>query len=160
LAGGHVAKIASDFPVVSPVECRRKIMNTLKHLALALTLAAGLSSTILLADPASPTAGEHADKAEKKPRVSRVEKLSTELGLTDEQKASVAALYKEENAALKVITEDKSLERAAKIARNKEIREAHASKIRALLTPEQQAKFDALPKGRGADSEKEGEAHK
>jgi Spy/CpxP family protein refolding chaperone len=126
-------------------------MKTLKHLTLALTLAAGLSSAALFGDPAAPATGEHAGKSEKKPRVSRVEKLSTELGLTDEQKASVAALYKEENAALKTVSDDKSLERAAKIAKNKEIRAAHAAKVRALLTPEQQAKFDAFAKSADKD---------
>jgi len=125
-------------------------MNTLKRLTLAFLLTAGLSSTALLADPAA----EHADKAEKKPRVSRVEKLNAELTLTDDQKTQIAAIHKEENAALKIISEDKSLDRPAKVAKNKEIRAAHAAKIRALLTTEQQTKFDALT-AKPSDKDKE-----
>jgi Spy/CpxP family protein refolding chaperone len=127
-------------------------MKTLKRILLALAIGAGFSTATLLADPATP-AGEHAEKPEKKPRVSRVEKLNTELSLTEEQKTQVAAIYKEENAALKVISDDKALERAARIEKNKEIRAAHAAKIRALLTPEQQAKFDAFT-AKPADKEK------
>jgi Spy/CpxP family protein refolding chaperone len=133
-------------------------MKTLKHILLALAIGAGFSNATLLADPAAP-AGEHAEKPDKKPRVSRVEKLNTELSLTEEQKIQVAAIYKEENAALKVISDDKALERAARIEKNKEIRAAHAAKVRALLTPEQQAKFDALT-AKPADKEKKHEDEK
>lgn len=135
-------------------------MNTLKRCILALTLAVSCASLPLLAEPTAHenAGGETHGKAEKAPRVSRVDRLAAELGLTDEQKTQIAAIYKEENAALKTISDDKSLERAGKIARNKEIREAHVVKIRALLSPDQQAKFDALSKERAA-GEKAG-AHK
>lgn len=128
-------------------------MNTLKHLLLALTLAAGLPAAALLANPAAP-ATPTAEAAEKKPRVSRVEKLSVELSLTEEQKTQVAAIYKEENAALKVVSDDQSLDRSAKVAKNKEIRGAHLAKVRALLTPDQQLKFDALSAKAAADKDK------
>ncbi len=130
-------------------------MNTLKRLALTLALAAGLSSTTLLADPAH---ADHSDKAEKKPRVSRVEKLNAELNLSEDQKTQIAAIHKEENAALKVISDDKSLDRSAKMAKNKEIRTAHAAKVRALLTPDQQTKFDALA-AKPSDKEKSDDKH-
>jgi Spy/CpxP family protein refolding chaperone len=128
-------------------------MDIVKRSVLALAFVASLSSAALFADPAAAdqTATEHADKAPKTPHVSYTEKLATELGLNADQKTQVAAIHKEENAALKTVSDDKSLERAAKVARNKEIREAHAAKIRALLTPDQQAKFDAMAK---AHSEK------
>ncbi|WP_138223168.1 hypothetical protein [Nibricoccus aquaticus] len=130
-------------------------MNTLKRLTLAFLLTTGLSSTALLADPAS---AEHTDKADKKPRVSRVEKLNAELTLTEDQKTQIAAIHKEENAALKVISDDKALDRPAKMAKNKEIRAAHAAKIRALLTPDQQTKFDALA-AKPSDKEKSDDKH-
>ncbi len=120
-------------------------MNTLKRLLLALALATGLCAQIH---------AETADKPEKAPRVSRVEKLAAALALTDEQKVQVAAIYKEENAALRLISDDQSLDRSAKIARNREIRESHAARIRNILTPEQQERFDALPKGRESTAEK------
>ncbi len=124
-------------------------MNTLKRLTLAFLLTAGLSSTALLADPAA----EHGDKSEKKPRVSRVEKLNAKLTLTEDQKTQIAAIYKEENAALKVVSDDKSLDLAARKAKNKEIRAAHAAKVRALLPAHQQIKFDALT-AKSADKDK------
>jgi protein CpxP len=135
--------VSSRLPRAAP---KRNSMNTLKRLTLAFSLVAGLATQTLLADPtapAQPPAG-HAEKSEKKPRVSRVEKLNAELSLTDDQKTQIAAIHKEENAALKVVSDDKSLDLAAKKAKNKEIRAAHAAKVRALLTPEQQTKFDAL----------------
>ena len=116
-------------------------MNTLKRLLLALTLGATFTAAALMADPA---AGDHAAKPGKKTRVSRVEKLNATLSLTDDQKTQIAAIHKEENAALKVVSDDKSLDRPTKIAKNREIRAAHAARIRALLTPDQQTKFDAL----------------
>lgn len=119
-----------------------KDMNTLKRITLALALAAGFSSTALLAEPSAHS--EHDDKSEKKPRVSRIEKLSAELNLSEDQKAQIAAINKEENAALKVVSDDKALDRSVKMAKNKEIRATHVAKVRALLTAEQQAKFDAL----------------
>jgi Spy/CpxP family protein refolding chaperone len=123
-----------------------KKMNTLKRLLLVIALTAFGTTLGLLAEPAAPAENtkEHTEKPEKAKRVSRVDKLANALSLSVEQKASVAAILKEENAALKVVSEDKSLERATKIARNKEIRTAHAAKLRALLTPEQQTTFDAL----------------
>jgi len=125
-------------------------MNTLKRLLLALALASGLLAQFLHA--------EAAEKPEKAPRISRVERLAAALELTDEQKSQVAAILKEENAALRTVSDDKSLDRSAKIARNREIREAHAARIRALLTPEQQQRFDALPKGRESSAEKKAES--
>jgi periplasmic protein CpxP/Spy len=121
-------------------------MNTLKSLLLALAFIAGNTATPILAEPAAAPdeTAEHGEKADKAPRVRRIDRLASELSLTEDQKTRIAAIQKEENAALKTVSEDKSLERAAKITRNKEIREAHAAQVRALLTPEQQTKFDAL----------------
>ena len=130
-------------------------MNTLKRLTLALLLTTGVASTALLADPAN---ADHGDKAGKKPRVSRVEKLNAELALSDDQKTQIAAIFKEENAALKTVSDDKSLDRSARMAKNKEIRAAHAAKVRALLTPDQQSKFDALT-AKSDDKEKSDDKH-
>jgi Spy/CpxP family protein refolding chaperone len=139
-------------------------MNTLKGLLFALALAAGGTTPLMSAEPApAPDATEeHGEKSDKAPRVRRIDRLATELGLTEEQKTLIAAIQKEENAALKTVSEDKFLERAAKIARNREIRDAHAAKVRALLTPEQQVKFDALlttPAGKKSGDKKSPDKH-
>jgi Spy/CpxP family protein refolding chaperone len=122
-------------------------MKLAKLLLLSLAFMASFASMAAAAEPAKDSA-EHAAKAEKVLRGN--DKIAEELGLSDEQKAKFKAIKKEENAALKVVSEDKSLERAAKIAKNKEIREAHRAQVRALLTPEQQAKFDAMKSAKDA----------
>jgi Spy/CpxP family protein refolding chaperone len=138
-------------------------MNVLNRSLLTLAFAAAFVSPLAYAEPSAqpPTAaGEQTGgKARKtrKPRVERAERLAAELGLSDEQTGKVKALFKEEAALLKAVSQDKELERKEKMARNKEIRETFAAKIRELLTPEQQAKFDALAKRRGPGGAK-GEA--
>ena len=67
--------------------------------------------------------------------------MSEVLNLTQEQKDQIAAIMKEAAAA-----------EEAQRAKMRELRKETEQKIRALLTPEQQQKFDAMPRpefGRG-----------
>ena len=74
----------------------------------------------------------------------RAERMAKVLGLTDAQKNAVVGIITTRRAEIKAVILDKGLARAQKRARIVEIfRSTHAN-IRALLTPEQQAKFDAL----------------
>lgn len=82
---------------------------------------------------------------EQGPRGERLQHLTHELGLTDAQKAKIQAIAQEEREALKALRAEGAKERAAARAKFQALHESFRAKIRAELTPEQQAKFDALP---------------
>ena len=84
-----------------------------------------------------------------------VARLDEAVTLTAEQKTKVTAIYQEQMAAMQAIPQDE---------RREKMREAMAAtreKIRALLTPEQAKKFDAMPaQGRGGPGGPGGEKKK
>ncbi|HRE80937.1 MAG TPA: Spy/CpxP family protein refolding chaperone [Opitutaceae bacterium] len=74
----------------------------------------------------------------------RLKMMSEALALTDAQKEKVKAIVADEAAAMKALRDDTSVAEDARRGKMREIRQAHAAKIRAVLTPEQQAKFDEM----------------
>jgi Spy/CpxP family protein refolding chaperone len=127
-------------------------MKTLKVSLVSLLLLAGLTAPLVHAEAESPAKEESGrpDRPGKGPgpgqRAERMKHLSETLGLTDAQKVQVEALFREELAAMKAIRDDAALADDARRAKGRELRESYRGKLRALLTPEQQAKFDAMPK--------------
>jgi Spy/CpxP family protein refolding chaperone len=87
----------------------------------------------------SATLPEHSKK-----HMTQLDALATQLHLTDDQKAKVGAILKDEKAAHKVLKKDASVPEEVKPARNREITDQHNSQIRDLLTPEQQSTFDQI----------------
>ena len=79
------------------------------------------------------------------PRGEHLRHLARALDLTDAQKAKLQTLAQEERDALKTLRAEGAKEHAAARAKAQALRESFRAKIRAELTPEQQAKFDALP---------------
>ncbi len=125
-------------------------MNALKRSLVTLALVAGFSSTALLAQP--PAGGPGGDRPGRGMQMSaedRLKQLSEALGITDEQKTQIKPILEEEIAALKAIFDDKSLEREARREKMKAVRDSAASKIEAILTPEQKAKFEKIKAMRG-----------
>ena len=92
-----------------------------------------------LTRPEKPTAG------------ARIEKLRRDLNLTDDQMKSVSAILDETKNEYKAL-------RAEVKPRFDEPRQKARAKIRALLTPEQQQKFDAFVAQQ--DAQREGEQKK
>ena len=74
--------------------------------------------------------------------------MAEELALTDEQRTAIAALMEKHRARLDAIRDDGALRPRKKIKQVRELRETFRGEIRALLTPEQQKKFDAMPRER------------
>jgi Spy/CpxP family protein refolding chaperone len=73
-----------------------------------------------------------------------VARLDEAVTLTDEQKTKIAAIYKEQMAAMQAIPQEERREKM------RESMAATREKVRALLTPEQAKKFDDMPApGRG-----------
>ena len=74
-------------------------------------------------------------------------RLKEALGLTQEQSDQIEAIIKGNAPQRQVIMSDDSLSHEAKRMKMRELRDITHSRIRALLTPEQQKKFDAMPRG-------------
>jgi hypothetical protein len=68
-------------------------------------------------------------------------RLDAVVTLTDEQIGQVAAIFTQESADLQPLTPEEQP------TKGREIRQAAKAQVRALLTPEQQQKFDANPNG-------------
>jgi periplasmic protein CpxP/Spy len=75
---------------------------------------------------------------------SRLEWLSKELNLTDDQKAKVKPILEDEGKQMKAAREDTSLSQDQKRDKMKQIHETTNSQINDILTPDQQKKFAQL----------------
>jgi hypothetical protein len=70
--------------------------------------------------------------------------LSNELGLTEEQRQQFAPILKDELTQLGALKKDKSLTALKKVERLREIGTSFDARMKPLLNPEQQQKFDSL----------------
>ena len=75
----------------------------------------------------------------------RVERLDTAVTLTADQKTKVKAIY---DADQKKMEDMRSAQDPDMMTKMQAMRADENKQIRALLTPEQQTKFDAIPQGR------------
>lgn len=66
------------------------------------------------------------------------------LNLTEDQKARLRPILIEENQQLEAVRNDTTMKQEEKIAKANEIRQTASPKIRAVLTPEQLQKLNAL----------------
>ena len=126
-----------------------KSMLKLPLVAVALSLAAPFTFAQDQDAPPPPPAGERGGQFKGGPGGDRLKMLSDKLGLTEEQKTKVKAILEDEMQKGKALREDKSLDRDAAHAKMQEIRKTHREQIRAVLTPEQQKKFDEMKEDRG-----------
>lgn len=120
-------------------------MKASKFILVALTLFVPLSLPVVRADePAKPAKHEGRPKGEKGGKGDRLANLTEQLSLTPAQVEQIKPILNSERDAMRALNQDTSLDREAKRPKMREIREAHDAKIRALLTPDQQAKMDAM----------------
>lgn len=122
---------------------KRLFSRTLVLSCLVLLSAAPLA---VAADaPAAAPAREHGPGGKHPGPKERLQTLAKELNLTAEQKQQVGALLKQQMEEGRALRADTSLSREQKREKMEAMRKASREQIRALLTPEQQAKYDALP---------------
>ena len=76
----------------------------------------------------------------------QVQRLGEALSLTQEQKDQITAIIKGNAPQRQAIMNDLALAQEALRAKMRELRKETELKIRALLTPEQQQKFDTMPR--------------
>ena|SRR5215831_8159558 len=92
-------------------------------------------------DDANQALGDPETKAKVQ---AKLQKLSNELNLTDDQKAQLKPVLQGEVQQLKSVHSDASLSDEQKGAKMKEIHEGAKSQINSILTPEQQQKLAAI----------------
>jgi protein CpxP len=71
-------------------------------------------------------------------------RLTTELSLTDDQQAKVKAIVEDSRTKMQGLKGDTTLTDDQKKAKFKDIRDAQTAAIKAILTPDQVTKYDAL----------------
>lgn len=131
----------------------------MKHLLLSVLMGTLAVSTLPAENPeATPAATE---KAKPKPgpgkgdmAKAKLDKLKTELTLTDDQARKIQAIMEEQQKAGKAIRDDASLSKEQKMEKMKAHRAETDAKINTELTPEQQAKWAEMKKNRPAKGPK------
>lgn len=73
--------------------------------------------------------------------VKQTDRLTKELGLSEDQAAKLFIINKEFGEQMDMRKEEGKADREAKKKETEALRQAHSEKINALLTPEQQKKF-------------------
>jgi Spy/CpxP family protein refolding chaperone len=72
--------------------------------------------------------------------------MTKKLNLTDEQQPKVKAILDDQHAKMEALHNDSSVEMQDKFVKMREIHENSSTQIKALLTPDQQKKFDEMQK--------------
>lgn len=138
--------------------------SSLNHILLVSTLLAAVAATPLLrADDAAlasgpapaatpaPAIGKKTSHAHHAHHDHHLQALSEKLGLTDDQKTKIEPIFKGQKEQLKALNADTSLTDDVRKATRRDIISAGQQQIRALLTADQQQKFDAMSKHHGKD---------
>ena len=102
------------------------------------------------ADPASSQAastsqaGQAADPETAAKVQAKLQELSTQLNLTDDQKAQLKPIVQDEIQKLRAVNDDASLTADQKKAKFTDIRQSYKSQMVSILNPEQQKKLELL----------------
>lgn len=114
-------------------------------IALALFVAIGCLPVFAQAGTEASQAGQTAQTTEARTQVqSALQRIATELNLTDDQRAKIKPILQDEFNQLKAVGDDASLSSDQKIAKAKEIHAKAKSEIQPILTPEQQTKLATM----------------
>jgi len=124
-------------------------MKALKFVLLALALAAPIVSTVAFAQEPPKAGGKQA-------KGDRMKAMTEQLGLSEAQVAKIQPILAEEGKAMRALQQDSAVSQEDKRGKMREIRQAHAAKIRAVLTPEQQTTFDSMGPGAGGKGKGKG----
>lgn len=130
-------------------------MKRLTKVVLASTACLTLSVAMVAqeAQPApaqgKPTDGQHehhmgGGKMGRMGGAKHMQKMATELSLTDAQKTQIKTLHEQQRAKAMELRNNESLTKEQKMEQFKALRESTHSQMNSLLTPEQQTKFAAI----------------
>lgn len=104
-------------------------------------LLVALAFVLAIAGHATPAAAQTSAADEVK---ERLQKIATELNLSDDQRAKLKPILQGEVDELRGVKNDASLSPEQKQAKAKQIHEASKAKIGEILTPEQKDKWAAM----------------
>ncbi|GAB1488310.1 hypothetical protein MASR2M8_07550 [Opitutaceae bacterium] len=127
-------------------------MKTLAKITLSLiALAALAAAPIIRAQNADTTKSERRGPGRPGAPMGgeRMKALSDRLDLTADQKTKLQAVLKTQREAMAKLRDDESLTREARREKMQAMRTAQQAEIRAILTPEQAAKWEASMPGAG-----------
>ena len=119
--------------------------TSLRNLLAVLALGAAVLPMVSVAQDAPPAEkrGPGGGRGRMTPE-QQVERLDKAVTLTGDQKTKITAIYKDAAAAMEAIPAEERREKMMEMGK------ATREKVRAVLTAEQQTKFDAMPMpGRG-----------
>ena len=111
-------------------------------LALAFTLLIALTGLRV----AAQTDASSVDPETKAKVQEKLAQISSELNLTDAQKAQLKPILQSEVQQLQAVKNDSSLSPDQKQAKVSEIRQSYKSQMSNILTPEQQKKWESMKK--------------
>jgi len=94
----------------------------------------------------APVASKAQTVAAKNVIDSRIERLSKQLDLTAEQQAAIRPIMEDEVNKLKVLRRETGLNETEHRAKLHELRQDTSNKMRSVLTPEQQQKYESYRK--------------
>lgn len=120
-----------------------KLLSVLSLTALALAPLARADEPP--ATPPSPPAGDQARPDGGKRAAHRLQMLDEKLHLTDAQKQQITAIWSSSEQQGKALRDDSTLSKEDRRAKMGDIMKASHDQVRAVLTPDQQATFDAMP---------------
>ena len=123
--------------------------NTLKILLSVIALAVCTAGSLTRAADATAPAPVAPTTAKPNKAVERLQAQLLPLNLTDEQKAQVDAIVQDAEKSAADIKKDKATTKEDRQTERQELRQTTLEKIRAVLTPEQAAKFAKHAKGKG-----------
>ena len=142
-------------------------MNALKSKVVAVALALLVSPLVQAQDQTTPSGegrrGQRDGKTEGAQgrgqmmnADARLQQLDRALTLSADQKTQIKAIYAKAEEEMRSLTRDRSGDQQANRAKLRDAMQSTRDQVRALLTDEQKAKFDAMPqvggqRGRGAE---------
>lgn len=98
---------------------------------------------------AQESASQAADTSARVKVQERLQHLSSELNLTEDQKAKIRPILQNEVSQIKTVHADTSMSAGDKEARIKDIHTSAKSQINEILTPDQQKKLAAMREEKG-----------
>jgi Spy/CpxP family protein refolding chaperone len=123
--------------------------TTLKIILTSISLAIGTAVPVVRGADTTMPAPTASTVAKPNKAIERLQAQLLPLNLTDEQKAKVDAIIQDEEKSQADLRKDKSVAKEDRQIERQELRQATLENIRAVLTPEQAAKFGKHAKGKG-----------
>lgn len=130
-------------------ECEVKSMKTFRRAGMRMAMIAICCGTlcaipVVAQDTAPATAAPQGGSETHGKRGDMTAMLTKRLNLTPDQQTQVKAINDDSRSQMMALRNDTSTPQADKRAKMMDIRKSSDDKIRAILTPDQQTKFDAM----------------